>query len=182
MSLTTRAMALATHAFFAREGDAFTTPAPGTVGRNDKPDADDDVWIEPGTIEESEDSIVDEDEVKLWKPSPGHLVPNDIITLKQGLQIKFTTNEMSPLAVEAFYRTSQLLDESSEVFNPLSSVPRKGWLKLQRYTERDEAQLVLDVWGRLKVTGGMKMGGAIIKPEFEFYVLYSQYNVAGLSF
>jgi hypothetical protein len=151
-------------------------------GRDAKPDADDDGWIDLGAIVDSEDSITDEEETKLWRPSPGHLVLNDVITLKQALQTKFTTEELTAFAVEAFYRTTQKLDDASEVFNQISAVPRKGWLKLQRYTEKDEAQLLVDQWVQIKVMGGMKMGGAVIKPEYQCAGLYSQYNVGGLSF
>jgi hypothetical protein len=182
MSLLTRTLALATHAFFFREGDAFALPAPGVCGVNAKPDADDDSWIEPGTIESSEDAITDEEKKTVWKPVPGHLVKSDELTLKQGMDFKFTCNELSPLALEAFYRTSQKLDNASAFFNPLSAVPKKGWLKLQRYDHEDAEVLVADLWVRLRVTGGMKAsGGELSMPEFTGTLLYSQYNIITIS-
>lgn len=179
--MNTRTLALATHAFFFREGDAFLLPDPGGFCAVDaKPDADDVSWINPGTIEEAEDSITDEDEKAVWKPVPGHLVKSDLITLKQGLEFKFTTNEMSPLSLEAFYRTSQKLDEDSTQFNPLSAVPRKGWLKLQRYDHEDNETLVADLWVRLKITGGMKTGASLVMPEWTATLLYSSLNTVGI--
>lgn len=181
MALPTATLALATHAFFFREGDAFTQPEAGTCARESKPGADDEAWLSLGTIETAEDSISDEEEKTVWAPVPGHLVKKDIITTKQGLTIKLTSNELTPLAVEAFYRTSQDLDSESDQFNPLSAVPRKGWLKLQRYDQDDVEQFVIDLWGRLKVTGGFKGGGGeLVAPEFEFETLYSTLNTAAV--
>jgi hypothetical protein len=184
MGLTTvRTMALGCHAFFWREGDAFTIPEEGTAGVNSKPGAEDPLWPDKGVgvIESFEDAIADEDEKKVYQPAPGHLVIKDVIMVKQGMTLKFTTNEVSPLALEAFYRTSQKLDLDSAQFNPLSEVPRKGWLKIQRYDHEDTLVVVLDAWVRLKVIGGMKGGdGNLVLPEFEAYMLYSQYNTAAI--
>lgn len=182
MSLSIKTLALGAHAFFFREGDAFTLPGPGGNAAADaKPDADDDGWIDVGTIESFEDSIADEDEKKVYRPAPGHLVVKDVITTKQGMEFKFTSNELGPLALEAFYRTTQKLDGTSTQFNPLSGVPRKGWLKLQRYDHEDNLVLVADLWVRLKVTGGMKGGnGDLVMPEFSAYLLYSALNTAAI--
>ncbi len=176
-------MALGCHAFFWREGDDYTLLAPGVAGKDSKPDATDPDWVNRslGVIESFDDSITDEEEKKLYQPAPGHLVIQAVITTKQGMMFKMTSNEVTPLALEAFYRTSQKLDLTSAQFNPLSAVPRKGWLKLQRYDHDDNLVIVLDGWVRLKVTGGMKSGdGNILMPEFEAYLLYSQYNTAAL--
>ncbi len=181
MPLTPKSLALGAHLFFFREGDAFTLPAPGTCAVDAKPDANDAAWISLGTIESFEDSIADEDEKKIWQPAPGHLVIKDVITTKQGMEFKFTANELTAFAVESFYRTSQKLTAASDQFNPLSGVPRKGWLKMQRYDHEDQLRLVMDVWVRLKVTGGMKGGnGEIVMPEFTAYLLYSALNTAAL--
>lgn len=181
MPIPVATLAIATHAFFFREGDAFTVPSAGTCGVNAKPGAADPKWISLGTIENFEDAISDEEEKKVWAPTPGHLQVKDIITTKQGMTFKLTSNDLSPLAVEAFYRTSQKLDGTSTQFNPLSAVPRKGWLKLQRYDHNDILRFAIDLWVRLKVTGGIKGGnGDLIMPEFEAELLYSSLNTAGV--
>lgn len=181
MPLTTATYALACHARFFRTGQAYTVPSSGTCGRESKPGADDPDWIDLGVIESWEASITDEEEKAVWAPVPGHLVKKDIITTKQGLQYKFTTNELTPFALEAFFRATQELDDESTQFNPLSAVPRTGWLKLLKYSQDDAQILSLDIFCRIKVTGGMKGGnGELIMPEFTADVLYSTLNTAGL--
>jgi hypothetical protein len=156
-------------------------PSAGTCARESKPGSADTGWISLATIEGWEDSISDEEEKSVFKPVPGHLVKQDVITLKQGLNFKFTCNELSPLSVEAFYRTTQKLTTASTQFNPLSAVPRKGWLKVQRYDHNDSLRFTLDVFGRLKVSGGMRGAqGELVMPEFDFEVLYSSLNTASL--
>lgn len=179
MLSTIRSLALGCHGFFFREGDAFTVPAAGVCGRNAKPDPTDSGWIGLTEIEDWDDKPDDDDEKKVYAPTPGLLVVKDVVQIKSGLNFEFTTNELTPMAIEAMYRTSQKLDVNSTQFNPNSAAPRKGWLKLQRYDQTGTLVTVFDLWVRLKVKDGFK-GGDVIKPKFEALLLYSALNTATL--
>lgn len=180
MGLVTREMAIGSHAWFVRSGDAFTTPAPGVAGVAALPDPNDNSWLPLGDVEDWEDSM-SEDEKPVYAPAPGHLVRKRIITTKQDLDFKLTVNQVSALVFECFYRSTQKLNANSFQFNPLSAVPREGWLKLQRYSDEDVLIFSADLWVQLKVTGGMKGGGGnIVLPEFKAALLYSALNTCAL--
>lgn len=172
-------MMLGTHAFFFRDGDAFTVPTAGTAGRESKPGATDAGWVDMGVISESSDSL-DSTEVEIYKPAPGRLRLYDVLSTKDKLTVKFTTDEFGPLSVEALYRTLKLTSASTQ-FNPLEGIPKKGWLKLQRYDQDDNQRMVLDLFVRLKISGDVSMGGAdLVKPQFEALVLHSTLNTGTL--
>ncbi len=181
MGLILGTYALGKHAWIFREGDPFTVPAPGTAGRTSKPDATDPAYIDIGAIESWEDDISGGQDQEVWQPSPGRLVLQDAIEIKAKHTCKFTTGQLSPFALEAFYRTTQKLDSNATQFNPMSARLRRVWFHTQLYDQDDVQRLSLDLFGRIKVMGGMKSAdGGIVKPEFELLVLYSTLNTAGL--
>lgn len=188
MGLIATEMAIGSHAWFVREGDAFAdgldvdgnSVGAGVVNVNQKPVADDPSWQSIDVIESWEDSVKDE-EKSIYMPSPGHLVRTRIITTKEDLDIKLTTARVTALVMELFYRSVTKLDASSDQFTPFSAVPRQGFIKLQRYSDTDVLILSADLWVRAKVMGGMKGGdGNITMPEFELALLYSPLNTMAL--
>lgn len=184
MIATPKALALGDFLFFAPSGKAFTVPANGTVSNTSKPGAADTLWTTYaiGNVESFEDKMVDDNEQKIKGPLPGSgvIVTKDVVQTEQGLELEFTCNEMSRLAAQCFYRGQQL-EANTAQFNPLSTPPVKGWLKVQRYDQDSLTHIVLDFWVRLKCTGGMKGGdGSIIKPTFNALVLYSSLNTAAI--
>jgi hypothetical protein len=174
MAGTYREMAIGSHAKFAREGDDYVAPGEGgKVSSLVIPDVNDASFLDLGTIESWEDSIKDEEKA-VYAPMPGHLVKTRVITTKQDLETKFTVNQVSGIVMQLFYRTVQKLDGDDAQFNPLSSVPKHGWLHLERFSEEDVPVMRLDLWVQLKVTGGFKGGGGnITLPEFTAQVVYS---------
>jgi hypothetical protein len=168
-------------AFFMRRGDAFTLPAPGVADRESKPDGADPGYIDIGTIEkwEPKTSGTDQD---VWVPTPGVLQLLDIRETKSRLTLSFTTGQVGPLAIETVFRALQNLDETSTQFNPGAGGLRRGWLHFDCYDQdTNEFRMNMDIWGRLKITGGMQAGdGTIIKPDWEFERMYSSLNTAGL--
>ena len=177
-ALDLKARILGSHLYFFREGDAFTLPAPGTCGVDAKPDGDDPAYLDVGPVEDWEDDISGGQELEVWRPSPGRLALKDIIEVKEKLTLKFTTGEMTALAFESFYRSNNALASLAGQFNPLAGPLRKGWLHGQRYDHEDTLVFTFDLWCRLKVTGGIKSGGELVRPSFEAVALYSQYNTA----
>jgi len=169
-------------AFFMRVGDAFTLPAPGVAGRDSKPDGADPAYIDIGTVEEWEPDFGGGTDQEVWRPNPGVLQLHDVRETKAKLTIKWTVGQVSPLILESFYRTSQNLDEASAQFSPGFGALRRGWLHFDCYDQdTNDFRLSFDLFGRLKVTGGMKTGdGTIVKPTCELLVLSSDSNTAGL--
>lgn len=173
---------LGKHAWFFREGSAYTVPEAGTCAVESKPDASDPAYIDLGAIEEWEDDVSGGTDIEVWRPSPGQLRLKDIIEVKPKMMVKFTTGELGPLAVESLYRTSQSIDTETLQFNPLSGRLRKGWFHTQLYDQDDNLKISMDLWGRLKCTGGMKSAeGTLVKPTWELLVLYSSLNTAALA-
>jgi hypothetical protein len=171
--------AMGAHVWLFREGDAFTLPAPGFAGVAALPGPTDPAWISSGDIEEFEDHMAQDEEKEVRRPNPGALVRKDIITIFQGLDFKWVTNSLSRISMEAFYRSATELSGAQTQFVPLSSPPRKCWVKIQRYTQENDPVFAADLWMRVKVTGGVKSGnGQIIMPEFTGRLLDSSLNTA----
>ena len=190
MSLVTRAVAVASHAFFFREDDAFVSGTDqdgnpvgaGIAGQYFLPDPLDAGWIDVDIVEDWEDTITDEKKTPVWRAVPGSLIKDDEITTLQGIDFKMTCAKFTPFAAEAFYRTTAKLDNDSYQFDPLTGPPRKGWLMFQRYNHRNEAVLAGNIFTVCRVTGGMKGGnkGELVMPTFELTLLYSPLNTMGL--
>ena len=182
MGLVLGVYSLGKHAWVFRDGDPFTVPAPGTAGAESKPDATDPAYIDIGAIEDWEDDVSGGQDQEVWRPSPGRLVLKDVLEIKAKFMCKFTTGDLSPFALEAFYRTSQKLTSASTQFNPMSAKLRKVWFHTQLYDQDDNLRLSLDLYGRIKVTGGIKSNeGALLKPTWELLVLYSSLATAALA-
>lgn len=171
-----KAMAIGAHAWFFFNGKDYTLPEAGTASVSALPDAEDTGWVKLNDVESWELAVSDEKK-EIFAPSPGVLVRSGILRLKQSLNYKFTTNQMSALALGIAFRASEELDAASYQFVPLSGVPPLGWLKLQKYDHDNEMVFAADIWGELNVAGGLKGSASdIIMPEFEFAMLYSSLN------
>ena len=181
MSLILGSYALGKHVFFYRDGDVITTPAAGSAAgassRTNKPDATDPLFIDLGAIADWSDEIKSLGDEKIMVPSPGRMQLKDIIEKGAEATFKLTTEEIQALAFEVFYRTSAKLTSAGGQFNPLSAPPRKGWLHVELYDQNNAFVMSLDVYGLLRITGGMaSKEGAVVKPAWEFNVLYSTLN------
>lgn len=175
---------IGTHLWFFREGDAFTLPDPGgTCGQEVKPGIAPDldpVWIDLGAVESFEPTVAQTD-YELWKPAPGRLVLKDLLENKQKLTIKAVTNDVGGLAVEAMFRATQELANTTgteQQFNPLSAISRRGWIHAQFYDQDNNNYMNLDLWSRLRATG--KFMGEPTKPEWEMFMLYSSLNTGSI--
>lgn len=185
MSFVPESYAIGSHAFLLREGDTFSIAAAGSnaanpVSSSNVPATSTPEWIDLGTIEEWEDKITSE-EKKTYRPSPGALVTKDVITTKQDLEFTFKSNVLTVIAQQLLYRT-QTLAAGAGFYNPLSGVPPRGFLLLQRYDQYNVLHQVALLWVRIKVNGGFKSGdGNLIMPEFTANLLYNTNNIVTLS-
>lgn len=167
---------------FFRENKAYALPGPGgNAASNVKPDADDVGWVNIGRIEAWEPSMLADDEVDVYDSETGHLDLADSIPVKQALQYKFTTNVLTALAVGLFFRTANELAAADYQFTPMVGIPPRGWLKIVNKDHASVVILAADLWGRIKVTGGMKGGnGELVKPEFMFKMFKNALNTMAL--
>src|SRR5689334_6660499 len=98
----TKARAASSHIWLFREGDASTqgtTPTSGlnlagagNAGELYLPKANEANWIAGGDIETWEDTIAQDEEKEVRRAVKGSLARKDIITIFQGLDMKFITN------------------------------------------------------------------------------------------
>lgn len=168
------------HLYFFREGDAFTLPEAGTAGVAALPNANDTAWLDLGSIEDWEDTVDGGNDLEAWTPVAGVLQLKDIIEIKPKFTLKATTNDMTALAYESFYRSNNDLSSLSGQFNPMFGALRKGWLHAQRYDQDGTLNFSFDLWCRLKMTSGVK-GGDLLRPSWEAVVLHSTLNTAEIS-
>lgn len=173
--------AIGAKVWFFREGKEFLLPEAGTASKTSRPDADDAGWVNIGRIEAWEPTMLADDEVDIYDSETGRLDLADSIPVKHALQYKFVTNEMTALAVGLFFRTADELAAGDYQFTPMEGIPPRGWLKLVNKDQGSVVVLAADIWGRIKVTGGMKGGnGEIVKPEFMFKMFKNNLNTMAL--
>jgi hypothetical protein len=172
--MDTKATILGSHAYFFRDGDAFTVPTGGTAGRNALPDDADPAWIDVGAIMEAGvEKKADEKEV--WAPNPGKLALKDVLETKRDLTHKFTAQELSPFALEVIYG-SEALNGTSTDFTALEGETKKGWLRIEQYDENDALTNTIYSYCHLKVAGEVKMGAELVSASFEARQLISPLN------
>lgn len=172
-------LVIGSHAFFFRDGDSFSLPAPGTAGRTSKPGATDTGWVDLGIISASSDQR-EAEEIQVFAPSPGRKRLYDVIETKDNLTLKFTCDEIGPFGMEMLYKTLKLTTASTQ-FNPLEGATKKGWLKLQRYNQDDTQVLVLDLFVHLKVAAEVAFSAdGLAQVQFEAKVLHSTLNTGTL--
>lgn len=179
--LTLNELILGSQARFAREAVAFTLPSAGTTSVSARPDATDTSWIDLGDVEDCETTNESTD-VERWAPSPGRVQLANVHEVKGKLSFKLTTNEAGPLAAQLGHRVAELLGGAVTSGQPLGARTTRGWLQLQHYDSSNTLRVVVSVWCRLKLTGGLKSAGTeLVKPQFEATVLWSTLNVVTLS-
>ena len=184
MPFQTQSTALGKQAFFFREGDNITIPAAGSnagaASRTNRPDATDPLYQQLQTVDDWEWDIKTMGDEKVYAPSPGRMQLFDIVEKGAEAMVKFSTNQIQGLSVEVFYRTysaaggGNKITSAGGVFVPLACKPQRGWLHTELYDNDNNFALSLDVYGLLRITGGIaSKEGAILRPKFEFNMLYS---------
>ena len=177
--MTTGSVIYGNHAFFFRDGAAFTVPSAGTAGRAAKPGAADTSWIDLGIVSELNVQH-DREQREVFAPTPGVLRLYDVIETKRNMKITATCMEMSPMAFELIFGTLALTSASSQ-YNPLEGTTKKGWLKIQQYDQNDALANTLDIYVHIKVTGEINFGENIVTVPIEASVLHSTLNTGTLA-
>jgi len=162
---------------FFQAGTTFSIPAAGIADANNLPDATDDNWISIPNIVAHAPSFANE--VKYEKKGPVvtpagvKVLTKDIIRAGEMYSFKLTLNEISPLVVQAFYRTQNLTDTTTQA-NLHAGNPPKGWLKLQQIDQAGAVVQESDFFVEITTSGGMDATyDKPIEPELTCTVLYS---------
>jgi len=172
--------AIGNHAWFFRDGTAYTVPSSGTAGRASKPGATDPVYIDLGILEQLQIDPSGVQEQEVWAPSPGQLRLYDVIETKPQLKIMATLVEMSPLSYELLAKTGPLTSASTQ-YNPLEGVTKRGWLRIQQYDHNDALFNTLEVFTYIRVTNAIAFNDQVVKAEFQARVLHSTLNTGALA-
>lgn len=178
--MTTANRIVGQRVFFAREGDTFTVPSAGTVGRSSKPGDADAAWVEFGDVDEF--GITPEASMKeVWSPGSAAILElKDMIPNKPKTTIEFRTQELSPIAYEMLLRTAKL-DGSATAHTPHAVIQKKGVLRIvQKAHDQTDAINTLYFYGILEVPGKVDFGEDVVREPFRFTMLTSSLNAGTL--
>lgn len=175
-------LVIGTHAFFFREGVAFTVPAAGTAGRAAKPGAAATQWIDLGVSDWTkapQNKFAD-----FMAPAPGARQLYDKITTAKGLKLKGKMMEMTNLLMKLILATGHatLNDTGAGAqYNPLEGDPViRGWLQLQQYDQFNVLFNTCDYFVAMTVPGDVEFGENPVDVAVEADVLFSTLNTGTL--
>lgn len=164
---------------YANEGDDVVSGADtggsvtktGTAGRESLPHDSDTKWQSVGVTQEV--SVNRSSEVlEVWQPNPGHLELYDAIETKRQVTMKFTSQELTPLAVQALFGTADLTSASTD-YTPLAGATIKGWLRVKQYDHDDNLFNTVWLYGHLTIDGDLAFNGTLLQCPFVFRRLSS---------
>lgn len=187
MAIRTGSYSVGVQCGFFREGDTFTIDTSGgtvsatPASRTAKPGAADTGWKDIGIVGSAKD-VVTGDMKEIWAPSPGLKQLYDILRLKPKRVTKVKLEQVSALAIQAYYLTQNLSDASTQM-NILSGDLMRGWLKMQRYDQKNREFFHDDTYGVFLATGEVDYSAdEIIGVEFDFVQLQSPLNTSSVVF
>lgn len=175
MGLTTEAAVLGWQVKFFKKGSAFTVPTSGTASKTALPGEADPAWVDIPDIAELT-ITPSSDKIEVFKPSPGRKRLDDVISTKDKLAIKFKSQEISPIAIQALFKSGTLTGASTG-FTLMQGVQLKGWLWVKAYNQDDVKIFEFPVYVHLELTGDVTGGDALVEFEFEGMVLNNPLNV-----
>jgi hypothetical protein len=166
--------------YFAPAGQAYTIPAAGVVAATAIPDPTDPIWTTYllGTVKKPTQDKVTSKEIKVMAPLPGSgtISLRNIIRPEHELVMEVEMNEISRLAMGAFYKAG-LIAVNATSFTPLSSSQSfQGWLKRQRYdaSQANGTPWIVDNWWcDLNCIDLAVSEPNLISPKFQITWLYS---------
>ena len=181
-------IAMANFARFFPEGKAYTVTDPsvlpfpnpdngGNCGVITKPAVSDAGWLPLPNVTIFAPSVSDEKIYKKERPvlTAGGYKLRRIRNIRFGevLNLKFTCDELSPLAHQTMYRT-QALGSAGGVVNPQAGNVPVGWLKFLQADQAGANIMLADFWVELDMKSGMDANyNDPVKPVFEITLLQS---------
>ncbi|MBI5692582.1 MAG: hypothetical protein HZC55_21075 [Verrucomicrobia bacterium] len=170
------------HAFFFRDGAAFTVPAAGTCGRAAKPGAADPAWLDLGV---SDWTLTPQNKTSdFMAPAPGARVLYDKITTAKGLKLKGKIMELQNLTWQLLLGTLALpaSPAAGGQYNPLEGDPVvRGWLQLQQYNQANTLINTTDYFVALTLPGDVEFGENPVDVNVEADLLFSTLNTGTLA-
>lgn len=161
--MITEPRVLGAHLYFFRNGADFTVPSAGTCSSTAKPGAEDSGWVDLGALK---DVSVEKKSTKieLFRASPGQLRRYKVMETKKSIDITFTCQDLSDLALEATFGAAALAAGDTQ-FNPLEGAEIEGWLKGQIYDQEDDQWVVVDLWVCLVADGAVSLNSSDGNPN-----------------
>ena len=117
--------------------------------------------------------------MKIFAPNPGRKRLKKVLTTKDELTIKFTSQEIGRNEFQALFKSTPLAANASTLA-PFSGDPMEGWLS---FTAKDtDDDLIVDVtaYVHLRISGDVALGDDAATFEFEALVLDNALNVGTL--
>jgi len=182
MAFTKQAAFIGAHFWFVPVGTAFTSPSAATVSQNGIwPDGAEPLWPnwKLGIIESFDLDPKYGPREEILEPSPGAVQATDIIIPYAIPEIKFTTLDISPLAIQLALNTPNLMSGLADANPNAGGGPGvRGILKAQKYNHSNVLILNYSSWCFIQMQGSLK--GApknMTKPEYIATLLKSVNNV-----
>jgi hypothetical protein len=148
MPLSPSSLLVGSHAYFWQDGQPFTSPAPGTSGRNLHADAADPGWADRylGIVGTCTIQSARGEGVEVWAPSPGRLRLYEVLPAKSDIVITYGLQQLTALCIQLLFGTSAL-DKTSTQWNPTEGPGRvNGWIKHQQYDQNNVLRTVADLY------------------------------------
>jgi len=144
-----RAFAIGSNLFFAREGDVIDGV---TVGRDAKPDNDPATnYMQFGCVQDSEFLNNFGESIEIYCPSPGHLELDEIIELIPNFSIVASVQKWQEIDMELALQADRKLVQGEAFIPGARSSSIRGWLKGQFYSHSDEEIIAFDMWVQLSM-------------------------------
>jgi len=183
MPLAISSVLIGSHAYFWEDGQPFTTPAPGTTGRESHADSADPGWATRylGIVGTCRIQSARGEGIEVWAPSPGRLRLFDVIPSKSDIILTLTLQQLTPLCIQLLFGTSSL-DGTSTQWNPTEGSGRpKGWMKYQAYNQDNVLVTVADLYSSVSIPEDVTFDpSALTEVTIEARLLTSTLNTGSL--
>lgn len=172
MSLTTKPRSLGNALRFFRSGDSFTLPSAGTAGRGALPGPTDTGWLDLGAVTSLKIGM-EGTETVVKKPSPGILVPYDVVRSSRGLVMNATVEDVSLFMFELLFGASEMTNGSAISYGALGENHKQGWIELKQYDQDGVLVNTMQLWADISIEGAVEFGDKNATFDLKIQVLTS---------
>lgn len=171
-----KVLAVGSHVRWMPDGTSFTSPAPGTSAREEKPDASETEWLDLGYISAME-LDPQQEEKEVYAASPGQLRLVDVVELKRGLNMTFTLEEVGAFIMQLAFKTLKLTDGAgAQQYNPTEGATVKGWMKVEQYDQADASWNTVDLYVYVRLNSALNLADDTVRPQLFCRLLQSTLN------